>query len=114
MENVQRTAVYEIHYEGELMYVGVSINPRMRASGHGTTITAPRGSVLTVVGWYDTRREAGIEERRRIDAGKPPMNIQSVKSSRFIHPKDRASTNEAAECVEFFDALDAWINDRKR
>lgn len=114
MEKKERTALYQIHHEGRLMYVGISKNPRSRASAHGVCRTAPAGSVLTVVEWYDTKPEAHAAERRMIAEKQPPMNMLGAPKN-YVSTEDRAMQVEDGDNPEFFAALDDWLTEcRKR
>lgn len=113
MEKEERTALYEIHHEGRLMYVGISKQPRSRATAHGVCRTAPAGSVLTVIQWYDTKREAHAAERRMIAEKQPPMNMAGGPKN-FVSRADRALKVEDGDNPEFFAALDDWLNEHRQ
>lgn len=100
MEKDKRTALYEIRYEGELMYVGISDNPKSRHSSHSVACTFPEGSVMTVVKWYETRVEAAAEERRRIASYKPPFNVMHNDSGPYC-ASDRAPSWKSTRTKNF-------------
>lgn len=108
MEKDQKTALYEVRCEDELIYVGISDNPKARRSNHSVARTFPDGSVMTVSNWYDTMEDAQAEEARRIKAYRPKFNIVHNESG-VPCAGDRPALIEEYESKEFLDALDAWF-----
>ena len=72
-----KACVYDIVLKGEVIYVGMTNNPKKRLQGHRTSGVAPEGSDLFVHKWYPTRREAFKQERLRQIELEPVFCIDS-------------------------------------
>jgi hypothetical protein len=71
--------VYEIIYEGAVLYVGLSINPERRFKEHRKTGVAPAGAILRKVSFHRNWGEAQAAELARIQELCPPKNKMGVK-----------------------------------
>jgi len=63
--------VYDIVHKGEVVYVGMTNNPRKRHHSHISSGIAQDGSELFVHKWYASRQEARIAEVMRQDELEP-------------------------------------------
>lgn len=71
-----RTALYRFFDEDvQLIYVGISNNPRARWEGHATDKPWWTDVVTREIEWLDTRKDAERVERLEIGAHNPKWNI---------------------------------------
>jgi len=77
------TCVYDIVLNGEVVYVGMTGNPKRRYFGHVSSGIIRDGAELVVHKWYATREVAKVEERRRQFDIKPVYCRQS-----FVYDPD--------------------------
>ena len=61
----ERVCVYDIVLNGEVVYVGMTKNPKIRYYQHRTAGTCPDGGALVVHKWYEHRMDASAAERER-------------------------------------------------
>jgi|GEM_PF-6406442 len=71
--------VYDIIYEGVVLYVGLSINPERRFKEHRKTGVAPSGAILRKVSFHRNWGDAQAAEIARIQKLCPPKNKMGVK-----------------------------------
>lgn len=71
----RRTCVYRLYSElGDLLYVGISVNPQARLAQHRRRDWG-RGVADVTVKWYDDRESAKAAERAAIRDENPLHNI---------------------------------------
>lgn len=63
--NVQRACVYDIVLDGEIIYIGMTGDPKVRFRDHKRTGVASEGAEMKIVKWYKTRHEAFKAEAAR-------------------------------------------------
>jgi hypothetical protein len=84
---MKQWALYELHRSGSLWYIGITANPKRRLAHHRSGYLSDKPT-MTVLRWYDSRREAHTDELRRIYAERPPGNQDWVRSMAFMYGKD--------------------------
>lgn len=67
-------AVYDVVSDGEIVYVGVSKNPKARWAAHRSRRIFPADATFRVANWLETEWAALLAERRRIRSKAPRMN----------------------------------------
>lgn len=78
-----RTAVYRLYDAGDdLIYVGITNDPRIRWSGHAHQKPWWGSVTLREVEWYATREEAEIVEAEVISTLRPKWNIDGGEPRR--------------------------------
>lgn len=70
-----RCAVYKAYDGGDLIYVGISVNPKQRLWFHKCRGTLPRSATVEVVRWYKTRGAAALAEKKMIRKLAPSFNV---------------------------------------
>lgn len=85
-EQSERTCVYDIVRNGEVIYVGLTADPKARMAQHRARRTVPKDSVMVVHRWYEDKDSALFAERERQDELQP-TNCQDV--ARRNAQKDR-------------------------
>lgn len=86
-----KTALYEAHVEGELVYIGITNNPERRLAFHKARGTLPRNAEMNVVRWHRTRQSAEKAEKRAIAEKRPRLNIRGLQ---FTSRQDKASVQQ--------------------
>lgn len=86
-----KTALYEAHVDGELVYIGITNNPKLRLSFHKARGTLPRNAEMNVVRWYRTRQSAEKAEKRKIAELRPRLNIRGLV---YTTKRDRVTVQQ--------------------
>lgn len=73
-----RTAVYRIWRDNELLYIGVSYNPWLRYGHHLSAKAWAKTATKMEIEWHDTREDALRAERLAIATERPKSNILDV------------------------------------
>ena len=97
----QKACVYDIVHKGEVVYVGMTNNPKKRLHSHKSSGIAQNGAELFVHKWYETRKEAKIAEAMRQDELEPIL----CKDRSIHHKIHRKMIIESLSYV-FLDATD--------
>lgn len=110
----EKTCLYDIVLNGEVVYVGVTNDPKKRYSSHRSNGNAPEGSKLVIHKWYSDRTEALAAEYARQMELKPIF----CRESYFYGPdmtvlhKYTASDGCEKYCVACFSDWQNWHDTR--
>ncbi len=78
--------VYDIVLNGDVIYVGMTGNPKARMCSHRYTGVAHSGAKMVIHRWYETRAEAYSAETERQDELKPARS-ERYRGRRLDFPK---------------------------
>lgn len=79
-----KSAVYQhLNANGEILYIGVSINPMARFGRHRSCSPWAHQVASVSIEWFDSQAEAYAEERRLVAIHQPPMNRHMIHRKGF-------------------------------
>ncbi|MFF3884060.1 hypothetical protein [Streptomyces sp. NPDC001914] len=101
-KGTDETAVYRLSDDsGRLLYVGIGRNPMNRWAAHADLHAWWPQVAAFEVTWYDSRGEAGAEERRALRQDDPAYNIHGTpKWGGIVSGHVRAELAVRRPCVE--------------
>lgn len=83
--------LYDIYEFGELTYVGITTNPKMRMSSHVRQGKVGKGADMRIVAKFRSMTRAAAAEKKRIQELRPKLNIAylAVKEQETAFAKRR-------------------------
>lgn len=83
----ERVCVYDIVLNGEVVYVGMTKQPKVRYYQHKITGVCSEGAKLVIHKWYNYREDASVAELERQQELRPPLCKDLVIRERPKLPK---------------------------